>query len=329
MENGAQLADDSRKKRDSAEVVVKEEKNKKLRAAATTGEKKGRSSSKKVSAPTKSISPATNKHDATEHMSTAPKSKSNEAVDTEKLCERRTNRPSLDLQCDLEAAVQQIIRINCDNDNANNHRLHIDSPSSSLSSCTKEYLTNDQWISFRAGHAGDASMLASAYLHHERQQNQQQQQNDENHHGFPPEDVAVLELRLAESLGDEDNPPFLFALIVDLYKDNEKKEDDDKNKTDSLEPKSQETKMSAASLFQIVYAEGGAEKVLRVDWIYVADDVPPDVRGLLERRLWLRLSVLALKTSCHAVVAAQDIQRLKTDEEEENESKRERLSPAS
>jgi hypothetical protein len=87
--------------------------------------------------------------------------------------------------------------------------------------------------------------------------------------------------------------------------------------------------MAAATLFQVVYAGDGMEKLLRVDWIYVTDDIPPEVRGLLERRLWLRLSVLALKTSCHAVIAAEGIQRLKTEHEEEIESKQENLPLAS
>lgn len=124
-----------------------------------------------------------------------------------------------------------------------------------------------KFIRYRLGHSGDASILATLYEHH--------------HH--PPTsattDTSSLEVRLAEGLGDEDNPPSLYALLAE----------------------DEESSLVAVALLTLAWRE---HRVLRVEWLHVEASYPQ--ASLLERRLWLRLSTLALLIRAGEVVVVVD-----------------------
>ena len=99
-----------------------------------------------------------------------------------------------------------------------------------------------------------------------------------------------LEIRLAEGLGDEDSPPSIFALLADISND-----------------KDCDRKLGAVAL--ISYGWVDFTSVLRLDFFYIIKDVQfSDISNLLERRMWLRISTLALMT-CNEIVVASEYQR--------------------
>jgi len=183
---------------------------------------------------------------------------------------------------DLEIALQRVVRMNTTN-----------KPSSDEEEVSsRECLSQDCWVNFRIGHAGDASALASCY--HE---SKQQQQDDVDKSTKEPasnnnaEEDTSLEVRLADGLGDEDTPPVIFALIADVS-----------FQSDGEKQASEKSILGAAALLSI--DRGEDSRVLNVEWLYVSkNDKLNAVASLLERRMWLRLSALALMTSCTSLVA--------------------------
>jgi hypothetical protein len=141
-----------------------------------------------------------------------------------------------------------------------------------------EPLSESVSVKFRVAHAGDASSLATCYQKsfvNGKVSNRVRKSSDCS------EEDTSFEVRLAESLGDEDNPPYAFALLAELF-------------TDETTP----PKIGAAALLTPAWQE--QSRVVRVEWLYV--DREQTVADLLERRLWLRLSTLSLMTSCELVL---------------------------
>ena len=98
---------------------------------------------------------------------------------------------------------------------------------------------------------------------------------------------------MAEGLGDEDTPPAIFALIADVTW-----------KTEPEQQQHQGSVLGAAALISMAWNES---RVLNVEWLYVSKDPKlAKVANLLERRMWLRLSALALMTSCQTLVAPKN-----------------------
>jgi hypothetical protein len=138
----------------------------------------------------------------------------------------------------------------------------------------KEYLSQSKWIQFRTGHAGDAASLATCYRKSKTNLNDDRRKGED----------SSLEIRLAEGLGDEDSPPSIFALLADIVDDEE----------DSRI-------LGAAALISAGWED--ATSCLKVKMLYVSeDDCINDIADILERRMWLRLSALALMSSKQMVV---------------------------
>jgi hypothetical protein len=170
---------------------------------------------------------------------------------------------------DIESALQQVVQI---------------------SDGIKEYVSDNAWISFRVGHAGDASLLATCIrksINEKKICNENKAQPDgKKSSNFSSEDTS-LEVRLAEGLGDEDTPPSIFALLVDV------------NKTD------EEPHLGAAALFATTAEK--QSQLLIVDWMYV-DDQLEDIAAIIERRLWLRLCTLSVLSSCDKIVSKKKLE---------------------
>jgi hypothetical protein len=271
MENGN---DDSRKKRDSTEVVEgdvirNEEKTKKLRANKPTSGSSLPAAG--ASARPKSSTLQETNEGSDKASASALEDTSVESIAALTVDEINPGAAPVRHALDLEVALQRIVRMG-DKDES------------------KEFLSRNRWVNFRIGHAGDASALATCYrksscaTNHNSDDSQQKDERKGGMNGSATEDTT-LEVRLAEGLGDEDTPPSIFALLADVESDN-----------------SDERKLGAAALVSIAWED--VFRVLRVEWFYIVDDEGfQDVANLLERRMWLRLSALAMMTSCQMLVA--------------------------
>ena len=164
---------------------------------------------------------------------------------------------------DIESAVQLVVKI---------------------SDGVKEFISDDAWITFRVGHAGDASLLADL-MRKSKTINTLKNDNNVNADtkkvpGVPNEDTP-LEVRLADGLGDEDTPPSVFSIMIYINKP------------------ANEPQLAGASLF--FTRTDQQVKVLQVEFLYVDDQVG-ELAGIIERRLWLRLCTLAVMLSCEKTI---------------------------
>jgi hypothetical protein len=154
----------------------------------------------------------------------------------------------------------------------------------------KEFLSEDQskWVTFRAGHTGDVSSLASLYRKSiiEPPCSPDKETSPEKKVASIPDDTP-LEVWLADGLGDEDTPPSFFALLAEI----------------SVEDSPRVSQLGAAALLTLAWED--SSRVLRVEWMYVDNETK--VASLLERRLWLRLSAISLLSSCELLVVSKDI----------------------
>lgn len=152
-----------------------------------------------------------------------------------------------------------------------------------VASCKeKEYLSKEEWVVFRIGNAGDAGLLAALQRKDGKVESSKESHPEKKRKSSAVQsDERSLEMKLSEALGDEDTPPAIFALISDVYSD-------------------ESTHHVGASAMMYLGIEEGT-RALMVDWIYV--DENSDVSDVLRRRLWLRLSTIAMLTSSlHIVV---------------------------
>lgn len=211
---------------------------------------------------------------------------------------------------DLEIALQRVVRMDTTtttlNRKPNNNNNNNASDEEEQVSSSRECLSQDCWVNFRVGHAGDASALASCYQKSKQQPNESisddkttttTTKEPSNSSSSTAEEDTSLEVRLADGLGDEDTPPVIFALIADVSfrSDSEKRAASEKKSI----------VLGAAALLSIVWEEDSS-RVLNVEWLHVCNDhdtLNAEVASLLERRMWLRLSALALMTSCALLVA--------------------------
>ena len=151
---------------------------------------------------------------------------------------------------------------------------------------SKEYLSKTKWVHFRIGHASDASAIANFHRGSKTNRSNEYSAIDSkvNISSLSQKEDTSLEVRLADGLGDEDSPPSIFALLADVVCD----DDDDR-------------KLVAATVFSSGWE--ASAKILIVKMFYVSDEVQDsDIAELLERRMWLRLSAIALMTSNELIV---------------------------
>ena len=167
---------------------------------------------------------------------------------------------------DLEVALQQIVNTGKKDE-------------------SKEYLSETKWVQFRVGHASDASTLATFYRESRRNKRDERASDAKvNLLNLSKVEDTSLEIRLAEGLGDEDSPPSIFALLAEVVCGN----GGDRN-------------LVAAALVSSGW-EDSAEAMI-VKMLYVSEEkYDSDIADLLERRMWLRLSALALMTSNEMIV---------------------------
>ncbi len=153
----------------------------------------------------------------------------------------------------------------------------------------KEPLSKDLYLSFRVGHSGDVSAIENCYRiadgkslkMFEKPNVEEQEINNANQQSasFSSEE---LQAHLIKALGDEVNPPFVFALLAEVS-----------SSVDVTAPRS----IAAAALL----SSESVLSIIRVEWMYIDQEL--EIAALLERRLWLRLCALSVLMSCDLVGA--------------------------
>ena len=152
---------------------------------------------------------------------------------------------------------------------------------------TKEKLSNDTSVKFRAGHTGDATAIALFFKQQRRISHTDISRTAESHEGTYKtqegkiESSPSLEHWLSEALGDEDTPPSLFSLLAHVSST---------SNDDSQAAKSKQ--LGAVALLTLNWEDN--KRQLRVEWFRVDKDLQES--KVLESRIWLRLSALALMT---------------------------------
>lgn len=154
---------------------------------------------------------------------------------------RRAKNPRSSECMDIETAMQRIL------------------------SPERELLSNETYVTFRAGHAGDAPAIEALYRGGANADTFTKEQPKE-------ESASSLELWLSEGMGDEDTPPSVFSILAEIS---------------SEEKPPTSGRLAAVALFTLVWDAN--RRMLQVEWCHV--DLP-----VLARRMWLRLSALALMT---------------------------------
>lgn len=168
----------------------------------------------------------------------------------------------------------------------------------------KEFVSADSWITFRVGHAGDASTIASLFrstasLHvvSSAEGGGKLSTKDDGKNSKLNEEIDdALELQLAAGLGDEDTPPAVFCVFADVASN--KHADPENYNKDELPGNTTVTQIGAVALFSLDWEFG--TRILRIEWFHVDETIAE--HDLIKRRLWFRLSALALATACQLLL---------------------------
>jgi hypothetical protein len=179
----------------------------------------------------------------------------------------------------------------------------------------KELLSNKRnapWVTFRVGHAGDASAIVNWYRQSTLMDNPEPEleviappeTNSDNDSHDETSRSSMLEVWLANGLGDEDNPPAVHALVAQVH------EEQDVDKVSTL--------MAGVVLFTHSWEHG--ERVLRIPWIHFDSRVPFNARRMLEQRTWLRISILSQMTACQSIAVHEDLMGTTVANDETKES---------
>jgi hypothetical protein len=129
------------------------------------------------------------------------------------------------------------------------------------------------WIKYRVGHAGDASTLGACYRRVAMGETKTTTTSSPQH----AKENSSLDVWLAEGLGDEGSPPFLFALLAEVF-------------SSDAAP----VRLGAAALLTQTWY--GGKRFIRVEWTFARDD-------RLARSMWLRLASLGILSSCELLVS--------------------------
>lgn len=211
--------------------------------------------------------------------------KSEEKTKKLRAAKLRSSVPCQDFECidqpavpamaafDLEDGLQLLVRMGNDSD-------------------LREYLSDTKWVNFRMGHASDASQIASFYtgtrLERKKCGTDSTSKNRSGSTNAPLAKDVTLEMTLVDGLGGGDSPPSMFAFLADIFDGN----------VDSTTSRV----LGAAALLSCGWENSC--KTMRVEYFYVTDDEDyRDIAGVLERRMWLRLSSLAIMTSNQLIMA--------------------------
>jgi hypothetical protein len=268
-------AEDPSKKRDSAQVENgDEEKSKKVRVNRATRHRSP--TTRLISSNREHASrDSSNEANKTSERSTLANSSSNTASAQTSTGENPDSANALVTKIwDLESALLYLVQMDGDE---------------------KEYLSNNEeepppmWVTFRAGHAGDASTIATWYRQATKPLDHAEVDIAKSADATtdPSDDdsrTSMLEVWLAEGLGDEDTPPAVHALIAYVNQEG---------------PEKTITTFGSVALLTLDWKDN--ERILQIKWMHINPGLDYNIAKTLEQKMWLRLSTLAQMTACHVV----------------------------
>jgi hypothetical protein len=195
---------------------------------------------------------------------------------------------------DIESALQYIVNIPADEDGL----------SCSANKPEQEYLDTEKrfFVTWRAAHSGDASTITNLYNKSIRKESPTVQTNNTNTTTTAgettdgetttqdaQEDETRAYLWLAEGLGDEDTPPSVYSLLGYVS---------DEKSREKVAPK-----LGVIAIITIGWDKDNKRgRVLRLEWLYIDTSLHHGVMDNLQRRLWLRLSLLSTLTKCEMLL---------------------------
>lgn len=201
-----------------------------------------------------------------------------------------------------------------------------------------EYLTHDKstWVTFRVGHAGDASTIASWYRRAKNMEKTDDEDENPELDKKPPANTGseeettsnMLEVWLADGMGDEGNHPSLFSLIAHVHKAIGPASSAASKESLASRQATSTKYMGAAALLTITFTNN--ERVLRVEWMGMHPDLSGEVSSVLQQRMWLRLSTVSVMTACQVVEVdrQQTINAIEKNEEHSNKPRSRTLPSA-
>lgn len=152
-----------------------------------------------------------------------------------------------------------------------------------------EKLSDATRVKFRAGHTGDATAIASFFKQQRGTNRIDNSINTESDEATTDktqeskiESSPSSELWLSEALGDEDTPPSLCSLLAHISS----------TSNGDIKAKKYKQQLGAAVLLTLNWEHN--KRKLRVEWFHV--DTELQESKVMESRMWLRLSALALMT---------------------------------
>jgi len=184
----------------------------------------------------------------------------------------------------------------------------------------------EMWVTFRIGHAGDASSLAALCKKRKGQSNKRRRNDDVNCAegeskkecnslredkkakldktvvetcASEDEHDSELEMRLSSGFGDEQIPPAFHAIIVEI---NSTKNDSAENRKKSkIQEKALNVNvLGGAAIVTLDWDACNSARVLRVELLKV-DERYSSIVDLLMRRMLLRISALGILINATAV----------------------------
>ncbi|GKY92846.1 hypothetical protein MPSEU_000254200 [Mayamaea pseudoterrestris] len=231
------------------------------------------------------------------------------------------------LRCwNLESALHRLVRVGSSPCTTTQELPDDDSKMQDVIEC----LTPTSSLHFRMGHGGDASAIAELYRMSQRADTEPSvperptagksptKASDKTYTKVQRKDDGAtapaaddLEVWLADAFGNEDIPPSAYALIADIHEHTDAAvenldNDDDKQPLTNPEARSSpsaEPTITLGALAILTETWENGSRMLRVEWMYVQRDYP--LFEIVERRMWLRLSTLALMTRSQGMIVKE------------------------
>ena len=209
-----------------------------------------------------------------------------------------------------------------------------------------EPIGNDEHVTFRVGHSGDAARIASLYQRataplamntatptaatsvattsvstnktsttnndketKKREAHDKTSNSNSSSANNGDDDNHAFELRLADGLGDENTPPAIYALLVEVQRRDSIHAKDEENSKNSINRNSSSAVLGAVVLLTASSHHPQQQQpqqpqkqqyqcTVRVEWKHIDATVVRSVH-VLERRILVRLAALALLAECN------------------------------
>jgi len=208
---------------------------------------------------------------------------------------------SLKVDIDIESAIAEYFAPGDSTDEGknNNIQFYVDG--------------KDSWVEFRGANQGDSAILASLFSNVVEYPANDDHKEAEGSYEFKVEKVETLEMKIANSLGDEHSPPAMQAIVAVICKsiDEGVVREEGRNDYDSVISK----EICGGAIVTIDWNAHESMRYLRVEEIAV-DESKIQLKDLLVRRLILALSTIALQSACGGLLISSSARKIFDNREE-------------